>query len=50
MELDTGEVQSVIKGSEEKSSTEGIGKGLAMIPSHQSNGESCWDKVHMGLG
>lgn len=26
MELDTGEVQSVIKGSEEKSSVEGIEK------------------------
>lgn len=42
MELDTGEVQSVITGSKEKSSVEGIGKGLAMIPSHQSNLESYW--------
>lgn len=50
MELEAEEIQSVIKGSEEKGRAEGIGKGLAKISFHQSNLDSCWDKVCWALG
>lgn len=44
------EAKQVIKGSEEKGRAERIGKGLAMIPFHQSNLDSYWNKVYLGLG
>lgn len=38
-----------MQGSEEEGRAEGIGKGLAKIPFHQSNLGSCWDKIYLGL-
>lgn len=50
IELEAAEVQSVLKGGEDKGRAEGIGKGLAKNLFHESNLDSCWDKVYLSLG